>query len=47
MMRGAPTISQGGYTVLRFTNSDVLDNADGLFDAMRGVLGEPEKGPPP
>ena len=30
-----------GYTVLRFTNIDVLDNADGVFDMMRGVLGEP------
>ena len=30
-----------GYTVLRFTNSDVLVNADGVFDAMRGALGEP------
>jgi very-short-patch-repair endonuclease len=36
-----------GYTVLRFTNSDVLDNADGAFDVLRGALGEPEKGPPP
>lgn len=30
-----------GYTVLRFTNLDVLGNADGVFDALRKVLGEP------
>lgn len=29
------------YRVLRFTNFDVLDNAEGVFDVLRGVLGEP------
>src|SRR5690606_38711800 len=36
-----------GYRVLRFTNDDVMDNADGVFEVMLGVLGEPGKEPPP
>jgi very-short-patch-repair endonuclease len=27
-----------GYTVLRFTNTDVLQNADGVFDVVSGAL---------
>ena len=30
-----------GYRVMRFTNSDVLGNGDGVFDTLRSVLGEP------
>ncbi|MFP9138178.1 DUF559 domain-containing protein [Devosia sp. XGJD_8] len=45
--RRTDALSGLGYTVLRFTNSDMLENADGAFDVLRGALGEPEKGPPP
>lgn len=38
-------LRQRGFTVLRFTNDDVLGNPEGVFDALRGVLGEP--GQPP
>ncbi|WIJ26290.1 endonuclease domain-containing protein [Devosia sp. RR2S18] len=31
-----------GYRVQRFTNLDVLDNEDGVFNTVRGILGEPE-----
>lgn len=31
-----------GYSVLRFTNDDVLGSDDGTFDVLRGVLGEPK-----
>jgi very-short-patch-repair endonuclease len=30
-----------GYRVMRFTNSDVLGNSDGVFDVLRSMLGEP------
>jgi very-short-patch-repair endonuclease len=30
-----------GYAVVRFTNADVLENAEGVFDVMREMLGEP------
>ncbi|WP_082511768.1 endonuclease domain-containing protein [Devosia sp. Leaf420] len=39
-----------GYSVLRFTNEDVLGSDDGVFEVLRGVLGEPDAGlssPPP
>ena len=32
-----------GYRVLRFTNHDVLDNADGVGTVMLGILGEPDR----
>ena len=31
-----------GHSVLRFTNDDVLGSDDGVFEVLRGVLGEPE-----
>jgi very-short-patch-repair endonuclease len=31
-----------GYTVLRFTNADVLNNAEGVFAVLRQTLGDPE-----
>jgi len=34
-----------GYRVLRFSNTEVLDNAEGVFDSMRGALGEPGSTP--
>lgn len=30
-----------GYTVLRFTNADVMGNAEGVFEVLRGVIGDP------
>ncbi|ODT68140.1 MAG: hypothetical protein ABS75_21450 [Pelagibacterium sp. SCN 63-23] len=33
-----------GYCVLRFTNDDMLSNGSGVFEVLRGVLGEPEDG---
>ena len=37
-------LSRLSYCVLRFTNDDVLGSDDGLFEILRGVLGEPEAG---
>lgn len=31
-----------GYSVVRFTNDDVLGSEDGTFEVLRGVLGEPD-----
>jgi very-short-patch-repair endonuclease len=36
-----------GFRVLRFTNSDVLEADDGVFDILRQNLGEPDSSPPP
>jgi very-short-patch-repair endonuclease len=30
-----------GYTVLRFTNADVMGNAEGVFAVLRQTLGDP------
>lgn len=30
-----------GYRVLRFTNAEVIGNAEGVFEVLRGVLGDP------
>ena len=30
------------FRVLRFTNAEVMDNADGVFAVLSGILGEPE-----
>jgi very-short-patch-repair endonuclease len=30
-----------GFRVVRFGNADVLGNADGVFEVMMGILGEP------
>jgi very-short-patch-repair endonuclease len=35
-----------GYRVVRFSNLDVLENADGVFEVLSGVLG-PVEGPAP
>jgi len=35
-------LAELGYRVLRFTNLDVSDGAHGVFDVLRGVLGEPD-----
>ncbi|WP_157959753.1 endonuclease domain-containing protein [Devosia submarina] len=32
-----------GYRVVRFTNSDVLGNSEGVYDILRGLLGEPDR----
>jgi very-short-patch-repair endonuclease len=29
-----------GFRVLRFSNDDVLGNAEGVFEVLRGILGE-------
>ncbi|MET3898328.1 very-short-patch-repair endonuclease [Devosia sp. UYZn731] len=34
-------LERQGYAVVRFTNADVLENAEGVFDRMREILGEP------
>ena len=31
-----------GYSALRFTNVDVQGSDDGVFEVLRGVLGEPD-----
>lgn len=31
-----------GYRVVRFTNDDVIDGDEGVFDLLRGILGELE-----
>ncbi|SFV29837.1 Very-short-patch-repair endonuclease [Devosia crocina] len=31
-----------GYTVVRFSNDNVLDSDEGVFEALRRVLGEPD-----
>lgn len=33
-----------GYSVVRFTNVDVLESDDGVFEVLRGVLGEADAG---
>jgi len=38
-------LADQGFRVLRFTNDDVLEGAEGVFAVMRRVLGEP--GSPP
>ncbi len=35
-------LRQRGFTVLRFTNVDVLESDEGVFEILRGVLGEPD-----
>jgi very-short-patch-repair endonuclease len=36
-------LQRDGYTVLRFTNTDVLENPDGVFDAVtRALEGRPK-----
>lgn len=30
-----------GYRVLRFTNAEVMGNAEGVLEVLRGVLGDP------
>jgi very-short-patch-repair endonuclease len=34
-------LAEQGFRVLRFTNDDVLEGAEGVFAVMRRVLGEP------
>ncbi|MDB5589295.1 MAG: ATP-dependent helicase HrpA [Devosia sp.] len=31
-----------GYRVVRFSNDDVMGNAEGVFEVLRGILGEPD-----
>lgn len=38
-------LAELGYRVMRFSNADVLGNADGMFEVLRGILGEPEGTP--
>lgn len=30
-----------GYTVLRFTNGEVMNNAEGVYEVLRQTLGDP------
>ncbi|RUT30267.1 endonuclease domain-containing protein [Arsenicitalea aurantiaca] len=34
-------LERRGYRVLRFSNLEVMENAEGVFEVMRKVLGEP------
>ncbi len=34
------TLARHGYTVLRFTNGDVMNNPEGVYDALVLALGE-------
>ncbi|MEX2008808.1 MAG: endonuclease domain-containing protein, partial [Dongiaceae bacterium] len=36
-----------GFTVVRFWNNDVLDNTDGVVEAILGYLAEIQRPPPP
>ncbi|HUK10363.1 MAG TPA: DUF559 domain-containing protein [Stellaceae bacterium] len=42
--RRTTELAQHGYRVIRFWNSEVLDNLDGVLEAIRGIL---EIAPPP
>ncbi|SFC88671.1 Very-short-patch-repair endonuclease [Devosia psychrophila] len=39
--RRTAVLGQAGYRVVRFSNDDVLGNADGVGEVLVGILGEP------
>ena len=38
-------LEAGGYRLVRFTNGEVMNNFQGVFEVMRGLLGEPGNTP--
>ena len=40
-------MGEDGYRVIRFWNTDVLTNMDGVLEAIRSVNGGGEESPPP
>ena len=42
--RRTAVLGQAGYRMVRFSNDDVLGNADGVGEVLVGILGEPGGG---